>query len=146
MRSTSGSGFWIWCSPPSRMCTCGSTALVSCRMCSTPGCVQPTIRITPCGLLMASDNSFSSSVPGVVETPGRMSSPGATLGLLADRDEVAARPQCSRFQDLRWMYSVIPHVRRQRGVLAVKIVLHTAREQSPGLVGNVNFDVGIYCQ
>src|SRR6266436_5811021 len=112
MRSTSGSGFWIWCSPPSRMCTCGSIALVSCRMCSTPGCEQPR----------------------------------SHLSLLADRDEVAARPRCARFQDLRGMAAVIPHVRRQRGVLAVKIVLHTAREQSPGLVGNVNFDVGIYCQ
>src|SRR5262249_26868121 len=38
-------------------------------------------RIVPepsCGLLMASDSSFSSSVPGDVETPGRMNIPGAT--------------------------------------------------------------------
>ena len=39
---------------------CGSVELASCRMCSTPGCEQPTITMPPFEALIARESSFSS--------------------------------------------------------------------------------------
>ncbi len=54
----------------------GTIAAVASMIFSIPGCEQPTTSTAPFGVLMASDNSFNSLVPGASDTSAINVTPG----------------------------------------------------------------------
>src|SRR5215208_3585266 len=69
--------------PPAIKWTLGLMAAAASTIFSIPGCEQPTTSTTPSDVLMASDNSLSSLVPGASDTTAMSVIPGATSVVLS---------------------------------------------------------------
>src|SRR6266436_4110909 len=76
--SISSVGVVTRCNPPNTISVLGSTALAASRIVSIPACEHPSTSSNPFGLLIASVNSGSSSVPFFCETVRTKKIPDAT--------------------------------------------------------------------
>src|SRR5215204_2702039 len=83
--------------PPAIEWILGLMAAAASTILSIPGCEQPTTSTTPSDVLMASDNSLSSLVPGALGHERDERDSGGNFGRFVDGFEVGTLPSGPEF-------------------------------------------------